>query len=117
MIPGSTTKLSLVRHATPEDGVLYAKTDIIMLDGDGLIHRIVPHFGGGFSGLLVIVPSKGGGAGITLMPYSTAAKPNAYPLRYGSIEGGGIIGGTMTLLFLAPIGVWVLNRPAGAPPP
>ena len=117
MIPGQTTKLSLIRHDTPASGILEAKTDIIMLDGDGVIHRIIPHFGGGFSGWLALVPSRGGGAGLTLMPYSTAEHPTPYPLTYGSIEGGGIIGGLMTLIFLHPIGVWVLGRPAGAPPP
>ena len=57
MIPGTTSKLSesTVASTTSID----AKTDIVLVSGTEQIDTIVPHFGGGFSGLLVLVPIDG----------------------------------------------------------
>ncbi len=57
MIPGTTTKLS-------ESGVtattsIDVKTDLIRVTGTTSIATIVGHFGGGFSGILFIVPLTG----------------------------------------------------------
>lgn len=57
MFPGLTTKLSetLVASATTID----AKADIVRLTGTTAIATINPYFGGGFSGIVIIVPTGG----------------------------------------------------------
>lgn len=57
MIPGLTTKISeeLVASTTS----IVAKSDLIRLSGSTAIATIKPNFGGGFSGILVIVPIDG----------------------------------------------------------
>jgi len=57
MIPGTTTKISeqLVTAAT----TIYPKTDMVLLTGQTAIATIVPNFGGGFPGVLFIVPTGG----------------------------------------------------------
>lgn len=57
MIPGTTTKLSesTVASATSID----AKSDLLRVTGTTDIATIVPHFGGGFSGILFLVPVDG----------------------------------------------------------
>lgn len=57
MIPGITSKLSesLVASTTS----IVVKTDLIRLSGSTAIATITDQFGGGFSGLLFIVPTTG----------------------------------------------------------
>jgi hypothetical protein len=57
MIPGTTTKLSesTVASTTSID----VKTDLVLLTGSTAIAGITPHFGGGFSGILFLVPLDG----------------------------------------------------------
>lgn len=57
MFPGTTTKLSeetLVTAATID-----IKADVVRLTGTTGIATINPHFGGGFSGIVVLVPTAG----------------------------------------------------------
>lgn len=63
MIPGITSKLSeqLVASAATID----AKTDLIRLTGTTSIETITPNLGGGFSGILFIVPTGGNVATLT----------------------------------------------------
>lgn len=63
MFPGSTTKLSeeLIASAT----TIYPKADLIRLSGTTAVATIVPTFGGGFSGILFIVPITAGGVATT----------------------------------------------------
>jgi hypothetical protein len=63
MIPGLTTKLSesVVASAASID----PKTDLIRVSGSTSIATIIPHFGGGFSGILIIVPTDGTVATLT----------------------------------------------------
>lgn len=57
MIPGTTTKLSeaVVASAATID----AKTDLLLVSGTTSITTITPHFGGGFSGIVFLVPTSG----------------------------------------------------------
>lgn len=57
MIPGTTSKLSesLVASTT----TITVKTDLIRLSGTTAIATINDQFGGGFSGVLFIVPTTG----------------------------------------------------------
>ena len=57
MIPGITTKISesVVASTTSID----AKTDLLRVTGTTNIATIKPYFGGGFSGIIVIVPTDG----------------------------------------------------------
>lgn len=54
MIPGTTTKLS--EGGVPFATIISAKSDILMVTGAGTIQTILPNFGAGFSGVLVLVP-------------------------------------------------------------
>lgn len=57
MFPGTTTKLSetVLASATSID----PKADLVRLTGSTAIATIKPHFGGGFSGIIVLVPVDG----------------------------------------------------------
>ncbi len=57
MFPGTTTKISekLAASAASID----ADADLINLTGSTAIATIVPHFGGGFSGICILVPKDG----------------------------------------------------------
>lgn len=57
MIPGRTSKLaeSTVASAASID----AKTDVILVTGSTQVNTIIPNFGGGFGGLLILVPVSG----------------------------------------------------------
>lgn len=76
MIPGSTTKLS--ESIVASAATIYPKTDFVRLTGSTQVDTIVPSFGGGFSGILFVVPVDGnitvsttgnvlGGASITAL--------------------------------------------------
>jgi len=57
MFPGLTTRLSedLVASSTS----ITAKADLLRVTGSTAIATIQPSFGGGFSGILVLVPTDG----------------------------------------------------------
>lgn len=57
MIPGSTTKISesTLASATAID----PKTDLVRITGSTAIATINPNFGGGFSGIIILVPVDG----------------------------------------------------------
>jgi len=57
MIPGLTSKLS--EEVVASADVIDAKTDMILVSGTTSISTINPHFGGGFSGILFLVPTDG----------------------------------------------------------
>lgn len=57
MFPGLTTKISEAVVASTTQ--ISAKTDLIVLTGTTAINEITPNFGGGFSGVLFLVPVDG----------------------------------------------------------
>lgn len=57
MIPGITTKLS--EDILASAATIYPKSDIVRLTGTTAIATIIPSFGGGFSGILFLVPTGG----------------------------------------------------------
>lgn len=58
MIPGTTTKISESTLASASS--IDPKTDLVKLTGSTAIATINPaHFGGGFSGILILVPTDG----------------------------------------------------------
>jgi hypothetical protein len=69
MFPGTTTKVSQVTVASA--ATLDVKTDVIFLTGTTAIATLKPNFGGGFSGVCIIVPT--GGATATLTTGNIAA--------------------------------------------
>jgi uncharacterized membrane protein len=52
MIPGTTSKLS--ESTVASAATINAKTDIVHVTGSVAINTILPNFGGGFSGLLIL---------------------------------------------------------------
>ena len=54
MFPGTTSKLS--ESAVTAAATINPKTDMIRVSGATAIVNIVPNFGGGFSGILFVVP-------------------------------------------------------------
>jgi hypothetical protein len=58
MIPGTTSKLSESTLASAAS--ISPKTDIVKVTGSTQINTIVPSFGGGFSGFVILVPTDGG---------------------------------------------------------
>jgi len=63
MIPGTTTKLSESTIASAAS--IDVKTDLVRVTGTTSIATILPHFGGGFSGILFLVPIDGNVATLT----------------------------------------------------
>lgn len=63
MFPGLTTKLSEEEVASA--ATISAKADLVKVTGSTAIATINPHFGGGFSGIIVIVPVDGAVATLT----------------------------------------------------
>lgn len=63
MIPGTTTKLSEQTLASAAS--ISPKADLVKVTGTTSIATITPAFGGGFSGILVIVPEDGNVATLT----------------------------------------------------
>lgn len=57
MIPGTTSKFSESTVASAAS--ITAKTDIIKVTGTTQINTIIPNFGGGFGGQVVLVPVDG----------------------------------------------------------
>lgn len=57
MLPGTTTKLSEITVASTT--VIDVKADIVKITGSTAIATINPNFGGGFSGICVLVPVDG----------------------------------------------------------
>jgi uncharacterized membrane protein len=57
MIPGLTSKLSEAVVASA--AIIDANTDVIRLTGTTSIATITPSFGGGFSGILILIPTAG----------------------------------------------------------
>jgi uncharacterized membrane protein len=57
MIPGTTTKLS--ESTVASAATIEAKSDLLRVTGTTSIATIRPHFGGGFSGILFLVPIDG----------------------------------------------------------
>jgi len=57
MIPGLTTKLS--EEVIASAATIYPKTDLVRVTGTTNIATITPAFGGGFSGILFVVPVDG----------------------------------------------------------
>lgn len=80
MIPGTTTKLSEARLASA--ATINPKTDIVTLTGTTAITTIIPNFGGGFSGMLILVPVEGP---ITINAVITG------PPQVGNVFGGAVV--------------------------
>ena len=57
MIPGLTTKLS--EEVIASAATIAPKTDLVRVTGTTNIATITPAFGGGFSGILFVVPTDG----------------------------------------------------------
>jgi len=57
VIPGTTSKLSESTLASA--ATISPKTDIVLVTGSTQINTIVPSFGGGFSGFVILVPTAG----------------------------------------------------------
>jgi len=57
MIPGSTSKTS--ESTVASAGTIYAKSDVVKVTGTTQVNTIVPNFGGGFGGFLILVATDG----------------------------------------------------------
>lgn len=57
MFPGTTSKLSESIVASAD--TINAKTDVLLLTGTTQINTIRPNFGGGFSGIIFLIPING----------------------------------------------------------
>lgn len=57
MIPGSTSKLT--ESVVASAATIAPKTDVALVSGTTSIATITPAFGGGFSGILFLIPTDG----------------------------------------------------------
>jgi len=88
MFPGLTTKLSEEVIATA--ATISPKADLVRLTGTTTIETINPSFGGGFSGLLFLVPTGGNVATTTtgnIMNAVTMVDEQLCILVYSKAEG------------------------------
>ncbi len=93
MIPGTTSKLSETTVASAAS--IVAKSDIVLVTGTTQVNTIVPNFGGGFGGFLVLVPT----AGSVILGTS------------GNILVGitAVINRAVFLVYVKSLGKWVIN--------
>ena len=57
MFPGTTTKLS--EETIASAATVEVKADLVHLTGSTALATITPKFGGGFSGIVILVPTDG----------------------------------------------------------
>jgi hypothetical protein len=93
MIPGTTSKLSESTVASAAS--ISAKTDIVKVTGSTTINTIIPNFGGGFSGLLILIPVDGA---ITL---GTSGNIN--------VGLAAVINRAVWMVFVRSLGKWIIN--------
>jgi len=94
MIPGTTSKLS--ESTVASAAIISAKTDIVLVTGTTAINTILPNFGGGFGGFLVLIPTNA--AGVTLgtsgnILVGVAAAQNR----------------ALFMVFVRSLGKWIIN--------
>jgi len=94
MIPGTTSKLS--ESTVASAATITAKTDIVLVTGTTAINTILPNFGGGFGGFLVLIPTNA--AGVTLgtsgnILVGVAAAQNR----------------ALFMVFVRSLGKWIIN--------
>jgi hypothetical protein len=94
MIPGTTSKLS--ESTVASAATISAKTDIVKVTGTVAINTILPNFGGGFSGLLILVPTDP--AGVTL---GTTGNIN---VGIAAAQNRAVF-----LVFVRSLGKWIIN--------
>lgn len=88
MFPGLTTKLSEETLASATS--INPTKDLVLLTGTTAVATITPHFGGGFSGVLFIVPIDGNVATTTAGNISvvvTMPQDRVTVLVYSKTEG------------------------------
>jgi len=93
MIPGTTSKCSESTVASAAS--ITAKTDIVKVTGSTQINTIIPNFGGGFSGLCILVPTDGaitlGTSGNILVGIAAAQNRSVW------------------LVYVRSLGKWIIN--------
>lgn len=57
MIPGITSKLS--ESTVASAATIDAKSDVVLVTGTTQVDTIIPHYGGGFGGFLILIPVDG----------------------------------------------------------
>lgn len=94
MIPGTTSKLS--ESTVASAATITAKTDIVKVSGTVAVNTILPNFGGGFGGILFLIPTDP--AGVTLG-------------TTGNILVGGaqVQNRAVTLIFVRSLGKWIIG--------
>jgi len=83
MIPGITSKLSESTVASATS--ITAKSDVVRVAGTTQIDTIIPNFGGGFGGFLILVPTAGSvilGTGGNILVGITAVINRGVHLNY-----------------------------------
>jgi hypothetical protein len=94
MIPGTTSKLS--ESTVASASTISAKTDIVLVTGTTAINTILPNFGGGFSGFLVLIPTNA--AGVTL---GTSGNIN---VGIAAAQNRAVF-----MVYVRSLGKWVIN--------
>jgi hypothetical protein len=89
MFPGTTTKLS--EQSVASTTSIDVQSDILNVSGTTAIATLVPHFGGGFSGVVFLVPS---GAFTTVTTGNIALAATA------------VVGKVMVLVYSASADKW-----------
>lgn len=93
MIPGTTSKLS--ESTVASAATISAKTDIVKVTGAVQVNTILPNFGGGFSGFLVLIPTDGA---LTL---GTSGNIN---VGIAAAQNRAVF-----LVFVRSLGKWIIN--------
>ena len=93
MIPGTTSKLTESTLASA--ATISPKTDVVLVTGSTQINTIVPSFGGGFGGFVVLIPT----AGSIILGTS------------GNINIGitAVINRAVWLTYVRSLGKWIIN--------
>lgn len=93
MIPGTTSKTSETTVASATS--ITAKSDVVLVTGTTTVQTIIPNFGGGFGGFLILIPT----AGTVILGTS------------GNILVGisAVINRAVFMVYVRSLGKWVIN--------
>ena len=107
MIPGITTKLS--EQAVQSAATISVKADLVYLLGTAAVTTIIPNYGGGHAGLLLLIAASGP---VVLNPY-TPAVPGVSP-QVGNILLGLTIATNrvVALVWSKRFQLWVISSGA-----
>ena len=91
MFPGITTKLSHAEATVASTTSITVKSDIVFVSGTNAVETITGQFGGGFSGIMVLIPTAA---------FTTVTTGNV------AIASTAVVGKALIMVYAKSTGKW-----------